>query len=84
MISRLSNSTSNERNTSSESDEYKWNLNLSNEKLANIKSPMFLKLEAMIATLGEFRKEYDGDRVPKYEIAFLAKKAKEEERKRRE
>ena len=45
---------------------------------------MFLKLESMIATLSQFRKEYDGERVPRYEVAFLAKKAKEEERKRRE
>lgn len=49
-----------------------------------MKSPMFLRLENMINTLGQFRKEYDGDRVPKYEVAFLAKKAKDEERKRRE
>ena len=85
LLSRVSHSTSREHTTdSNESDEYKWNLNISADKLANIKSPMFLKLESMIATLSQFRKEYDGERVPRYEVAFLAKKAKEEERKRRE
>ena len=45
---------------------------------------MFLRLEAMIDTVDQFRKEFDGTRVPKYEIAFLAKKKKEEERLKRE
>ena len=49
-----------------------------------MKSPMFLKLENMIQTLSQFREEYDGTRVPKYEVAFLEKKKKDEERHRRE
>ena len=38
----------------------------------------------MIETVDQFRKEFDGSRVPKYELAFLAKKKKEEERQKRE
>ena len=45
---------------------------------------MFLRLETMITTVDQFRKEFDGTRVPMYEVSFLAKKKKEEERKRRE
>ena len=55
--------------------EGRWaNINLSDEKLANIKSPIFLKLETMISALDKFRSEMDGNRVPKYEVAFLQKK----------
>ena len=61
-------------NMSSNSGENRFNLNLSDEKLANIKSPMFLKLQAMISTLEKFREEMDGSRVPKYEVAYIAKK----------
>lgn len=71
-------------NSSVDSYELRWNPNISEQKLANIKSPMFLRLEAMIQTVDQFRKEFDGTRVPKYEVAFLAKKKKEEERQRRE
>ena len=49
-------------------------LNISDEKLANIKSPMFLKLESMIQTLDKFRTEMDGSRVPKFEVAFIEKR----------
>ena len=49
-----------------------------------MKSPMYLRLEAMIDHIDQFRKEFDGERIPKYEIAFLAKKKKEEERQKRE
>lgn len=71
-------------NGSSSSCESIRNLNLSDEKLANIKSPMYLKLQKMINTLGKFREEMDGSRVPKYEIAFLAKKKIEEKKKRKQ
>ena len=79
-----SNETDEHFRSSVSSGEYRWNPNISDEKLANIKSPMFLRLEAMIETVDQFRKEFDGSRVPKYELAFLAKKKKEEERQKRE
>ena len=85
LVSQHSGSTGSELCTDSiGSNERHWNLNISNEKLANIKSPMFLRLEAMITTVDQFRKEFDGTRVPMYEVAFLAKKKKDEERLRRE
>ena len=49
-------------------------LNLSDQKLANIKSPMFLKLEEMIQTVGMFKTEMIGTRVPKYEQRFIEKR----------
>ena len=58
-------------------------LNLSDAKIANIKSSCYLKLEAMILTLDRFRSEMDGNRIPKFEIAFLDKKKKELERQKR-
>ena len=58
-------------------------LNLSDAKLANIKSPVFLRLETMISTLDRFRSEMDGNRIPKYEMAFLEKKQKELEKQKR-
>lgn len=70
-------------NGSSSSYESLRNLNLSDEKLANIKSPIYQQLNAMISTLGKFREEMDGTRVPKYELAFLARKKKEQKIKRR-
>lgn len=59
-------------------------LNISDQKLANFKSPMFLKLESMIQTLDKFRHEMDGNRVPKYEQHFIEKRKREEEIKRQE
>ena len=37
----------------------------------------------MINTLGKFREEMDGSRVPKYEVNFLAKKKIESKKKRK-
>ncbi len=78
FASRYSHSSSSNEGhhlSSQESAERRWaNINLSDEKLANIKSPMFLRLESMINTLDKFRTEMDGSRVPKYEVAFLQKK----------
>ena len=49
-------------------------LNISDSRIDNFKSPMFLKLETMISTLDKFRSEMDGSRVPKYEKHFIAKR----------
>ena len=85
FMSQKSSSGTDERFGSSvSSNEVQWKANISDEKLANIKSPLYLRLEAMIGTVDQFRKEFDGERIPKYEIAFLAKKKKEEERLKRE
>jgi len=54
-------------------------LNISDQKLMNFKSPMFLKLESMIHTLDKFRVEMDGSRVPKFEQHFIEKRRKERE-----
>ena len=59
-------------------------LNISDTRMDNFKSPMFLKLENMISTLDKFRTEMDGARVPKYEQHFRAKRIEERERQRRE
>ena len=60
---------------SSDDDEVSYNqLNLSDAKLANLKSPVFLKLEAMIQTLQQFRDEYQGARVPFYDKKYLMNK----------
>ena len=57
---------------SSQSDKRPlYNLNLTDAKLANIKSPVFLRLEAMISTLGRFREEMDGSRIPVWEQQWL-------------
>ena len=42
-------------------------LNISDTKLANIKSPVYLKLETMIDTLQMIRTQLDGKRIPKFE-----------------
>ena len=55
-------------------------LKLSDSRLANIKSPVYLKLEAMIGTLDKFRSEMDGNRVPRFEVTYLKKKRKENEK----
>ena len=52
--------------------------------MANLKSPVFLKLETMIETINMFRQEMDGNRVPKFELSFREKKKKEKERQLRE
>ena len=54
------------------------------EKLANMKSPVYLKLETMIETIDFFRKEMDGNRVPKFEQSYREKQKKEKERQARE
>ena len=54
-------------------------LNLSEDKLANIKSPVYLKLENMIQTLDMFRNNMDGKRIPKFEQAFKDRKKLEAE-----
>ena len=56
------------------------NLKLSEDKLANIKSPTFLKLDSLINHLGHFRKEFLGNRIPKYEQQFLVRKEEAEQR----
>ena len=48
--------------------------------MANIKSPVFLKLETMIETINMFRQEMVGNRVPKFELSFREKNKKEKER----
>ena len=58
-------------------------LHISAQKLANIKSPMFMKLDAMIHTLDKFRGEMQGDRVPKFEAAFIEKRREEAHRQRK-
>ena len=45
---------------------------------------MFLKLEEMIHTVGMFKTEMIGTRVPKYEQRFIEKRRADQERKRRE
>ena len=55
-------------------------MNMSEEKIANIKSPVFLKLETMIETINMFRQEMDGNRVPKFEQNFREKRKKEKDR----
>ena len=57
---------------------------MSEEKIANIKSPVFLKLETMIETINMFRQEMDGNRVPKFEQNFREKRKKEKDRQLRE
>ena len=52
--------------------------------MANIKSPVFLRLEAMISTLGRFREEMDGSRIPKWEMQWLERKAIEDKKQMRE
>ena len=52
--------------------------------MANIKSPVYLKLESMIETINFFRKEMDGNRIPKFEQLYREKKKKEKERQMRE
>ena len=42
-------------------------LNISEEKMANFKSPVFVKLEQMIEMVAMFRNEMDGKRIPKFE-----------------
>ena len=60
---------------SSDSDDNSYNkLNLSDAKLANLKSPCYLKLQAMIHTLQQFRDEYQGARVPFYDKKYLMNK----------
>ena len=49
-------------------------LKLSEDKLANIKSPTFLKLDSLINHLGHFRKEFMGDRIPTFEQQYLIRK----------
>ena len=59
-------------------------LNLSEEKMANMKSPMVLKMEAMMDKLEEYRIEQEQSRHAKYELAFMARKKTENEKKARE
>ena len=59
-------------------------MHLTDEKLANMKSPVYLKLETMIETIDFFRKEMDGNRVPKFEQSYREKQKKEQERQARE
>ena len=49
-----------------------------------MKSPVYLKLETMIETIDFFRKEMDGNRIPKFEQSFREKQKKEKERQARE
>ena len=55
-------------------------LKLSDNKLANIKSPTFLKLDSLINHLGHFRKEFMGNRIPNYEQQYLIRKEEAEQR----
>ena len=59
-------------------------LNLSDAKMANIKSPVFMRLETMISTLGRFREEMDGTRIPKWEQQWLERKATEDKKVKKE
>ena len=52
--------------------------------MANIKSPVFLRLEAMISTLGRFREEMDGSRIPIWEQQWQERKAIEDKKHLRE
>ena len=56
------------------------NLNLSDDKLANIKSPTFLKLDSLINHLAHFRREFMGQRIPKYEQQFMLRKEEQMQR----
>lgn len=55
-------------------DQHLQLLKLSEDKLANIKSPTFLKLDSLINHLGHFRREFMGQRIPKYEEQFLIRR----------
>ena len=89
MMDHLSEASTNSVRNSSEGrqsidSDNPWQLKLSDAKLANIKSPCFLKLEAMISTLDKFRSEMDGQRVAKFEIEYLKKKKKDHDRMMKE
>ena len=49
-----------------------------------MKSPVYLKLETMIETIDFFRKEMDGNRIPKWEHSYREKQKKEKDRQARE
>ena len=59
-----------------------FDLNLSADKMENIKSPVHLRLEKMIDTLQTYREEYTGSRVPVFEQHFEKRKKKEYDYKR--
>lgn len=59
-------------------------LNISDEKLANIKSPITMRLEAMVETLDQHREEESKRRIPMFQAAFAVKKKREAEHRARE
>ena len=63
---------SREHTSSSDYSDYqnRHKFKLSDAKLANFKSPVFLKLESMIETIGTFQGEMKGTRVPVWEQTF--------------
>ena len=52
-------------------------LNLSKEKMENLKSPVWLKLDSMIETLDNYRNNMSGQRVPNFQKQFIMRKRKE-------
>ena len=52
--------------------------------MANIKSPVYLRLETMIDTLQMIRSQLDGKRIPKFEETFIERKKMEEEMAKKE
>ena len=50
------------------------NINLTDEKMANIKSPMYLRLQKMIETLGVYRSEMETQKLPRFEANYIARK----------
>ena len=59
-------------------------LNLSDEKMANMKTPMILKMEAMMEKLEQYRVDQDNSRHAKYELAFRSRQKVENEKRDRE
>lgn len=60
------------------------NINLTDEKMANIKSPMYLRLQKMIETLGVYRSEMETQKLPRFEANYVARKKQEAEIRKRE
>ena len=56
---------------------------LTEEKMQNMKSPTWLKLEAMIQTLNMYRNEMAGKRIPKFKQKYMEMKQREKDSERK-